>query len=88
MITLETERLKMRMFRDEDLDSYAEICADPEVMRFLGGKPLSRADAWHQMAITIRQSAWPSVWERSSKAKPRSLEFKSEFMASASRGAA
>jgi RimJ/RimL family protein N-acetyltransferase len=53
MITLETDRLKMRMFRDEDIDAYAEICADPEVMRFLGGKALSRGDAWRQMAMFL-----------------------------------
>ncbi|MFL6195668.1 MAG: GNAT family N-acetyltransferase [Thermoanaerobaculia bacterium] len=50
--TLETERLLLRMWRDSDLEEYAAICADPEVMRFLGeGKPLARADAWRQMAM-------------------------------------
>lgn len=40
------------MWRDSDLEEYAAICADPEVMRYLGeGKPLSRADAWRQMAM-------------------------------------
>jgi len=49
---LSTERLLLRPFRDEDLDAYAAICSDPEVMRYLGdGKPLSRADAWRQMAL-------------------------------------
>ena len=48
---LETERLRLRVFRDDDLDAYARICADPEVMRYLGdGKPLTRDDAWRQMA--------------------------------------
>ncbi len=43
MNTIETERLILRMFCDADLDEYAEICADPEVMRYLGeGQPLSR----------------------------------------------
>lgn len=31
--TLTTERLILRAFRDDDLDAYAETCADPEVMR-------------------------------------------------------
>ncbi|HYR87367.1 MAG TPA: GNAT family N-acetyltransferase [Terriglobia bacterium] len=53
MITLETDRLKLRMFREEDIDAYAEICADPDVMRFVGGKPLSRTDAWRQMATIL-----------------------------------
>jgi hypothetical protein len=38
------------MFRQEDIDAYAAMCADPEVMRFLGGKTLSRHDAWRSMA--------------------------------------
>src|SRR5688500_6966706 len=54
MDTLETDRLTLRMFREEDLDAYAAICADPEVMRYLGeGKTLSRAEAWRQMALII-----------------------------------
>jgi len=48
---LQTDRLRLRAFRDEDLDAYAVMCADPEVMRFLGaGVTLSRADAWRSMA--------------------------------------
>lgn len=39
MITLETERLVLRMFRESDLDAYAEMCADPEVMRYLDPVP-------------------------------------------------
>ena len=51
MVTLETARLRLRMFRERDLEAYARICADPEVMRYLGeGKPLTRDDAWRQMA--------------------------------------
>ena len=34
--TLTTDRLILRPFREEDLDAYAEICADAEVMRYLG----------------------------------------------------
>jgi RimJ/RimL family protein N-acetyltransferase len=48
--TLTTDRLVMRAWRDDDLDAYAAITADPEVMRFMGG-PLDRADAWRQMAV-------------------------------------
>ena len=32
---LETDRLKLRMWRESDLDDYAELTADPLVMRFL-----------------------------------------------------
>jgi RimJ/RimL family protein N-acetyltransferase len=40
-----TERLVLRPFRDEDLPHWAELNTDPEVMRFLGGEPLSRAES-------------------------------------------
>jgi len=50
-IVLETPRLRLRQFREADLDAYAEMCADPEVMRYIGtGVTLSRPDAWRSMA--------------------------------------
>jgi len=50
--TRETERLVLRAWRDDDLDAYAQLCADPEVMRHLGnGSTLSREDAWRSMAM-------------------------------------
>jgi RimJ/RimL family protein N-acetyltransferase len=39
-----TERLILRPFQDTDLDAWAALNSDPEVMRYIGG-PLSRADA-------------------------------------------
>jgi RimJ/RimL family protein N-acetyltransferase len=54
MITLETDRLILRMFREDDFEASAKICADPDVMRYLGdGKPLTRAEAWRQMAMIL-----------------------------------
>jgi RimJ/RimL family protein N-acetyltransferase len=53
MPTLDTERLVLRMFRDSDTDAYAEMVADPEVMRFLGGKPMTREEAWRSMAMVV-----------------------------------
>jgi RimJ/RimL family protein N-acetyltransferase len=50
--TLLTPRLRLRAFAQHDLDAYAAIVADDEVTRYLGdGRPLSRSDAWRQMAI-------------------------------------
>lgn len=40
---LETDRLILRPFTLYDLDDFALICADPEVMRFIGnGKPINK----------------------------------------------
>ena len=35
---LETERLLIRPFLSSDTDAYARVVADPEVMRYLGGR--------------------------------------------------
>jgi RimJ/RimL family protein N-acetyltransferase len=49
---LNTERLLLRGFEASDLDAYAAMMADPEVTRYLGDPhPLSRADAWRQLAM-------------------------------------
>ena len=54
MVSLETERLILRMFREDDAEAYARICADPEVMRYLGeGKTLSLLEAWRHMAFLV-----------------------------------
>ena len=50
---IESERLILREFREGDLDAYARICADPEVMRFLGGQPYDRAQSWRHMATML-----------------------------------
>jgi RimJ/RimL family protein N-acetyltransferase len=53
-VQLETERLLLRMWREEtDFGPYAELCADPEVMRFLGGKPMSTMEAWRHFALLV-----------------------------------
>jgi RimJ/RimL family protein N-acetyltransferase len=52
MVTLETKRLVMRLFRESDFDDYAALCADPEVMRYIGdGQPLPRPLAWRKLAM-------------------------------------
>lgn len=54
MTTLETDRLVLRMFREDDFDQYAAICADPQVTRYLSqGQPLARWEAWRQMATIL-----------------------------------
>jgi RimJ/RimL family protein N-acetyltransferase len=49
--TLETPRLLLRQFRQNDSDALAALHADPEVMKFLGdGRPKARAEMWLAMA--------------------------------------
>ena len=53
-VTLETERLRLRAFRKADHAPYAEICADPEVMRYLGtGVTLNSLETWRAMAAAL-----------------------------------
>jgi RimJ/RimL family protein N-acetyltransferase len=47
-----TTRLRLRAFASSDIDAYAAMMSDPEVTRVLGdGRPLSRAEAWRQLAM-------------------------------------
>lgn len=54
MQTIDTPRLRLRQLVHSDFDAYASLCADPEVMRYVGdGRPLSRGDAWRQLAMLV-----------------------------------
>ncbi|HEY0113797.1 MAG TPA: GNAT family N-acetyltransferase [Allosphingosinicella sp.] len=50
--TLQTERLRLRAIRESDLDRWTEVCADPEVVRYLGGSAFSREDTWRRLLTT------------------------------------
>jgi RimJ/RimL family protein N-acetyltransferase len=54
--TLTTERLLLRPLRHEDTDAFAALCADDEVMRWLGGT-MDRHTAWRHMATLAGH--WP-----------------------------
>lgn len=55
---LRTPRLRLRAFRQSDLDDYATICADAEVMRYIGaGGPIGRDAAWRHMALFLGEWA-------------------------------
>lgn len=43
---LETERLRLRPYAPEDFDRYAQMWAEPDVVRFIGGKPFDREASW------------------------------------------
>ena len=51
-VQLETDRLIMRQWRNDDFEPYLELCSDAEVMHFLGaGKPLDRVECWRHLAF-------------------------------------
>jgi RimJ/RimL family protein N-acetyltransferase len=52
--SLATARLRLRAFRKSDLDAYAAMCADEEVMRHIGaGGAVGTDVAWRQMAFFL-----------------------------------
>ncbi|HYC58255.1 MAG TPA: GNAT family N-acetyltransferase [Thermoanaerobaculia bacterium] len=69
MIILETERLLFRDHVPEDLDAFADMEADPEVRRFVGGQPRSRADAERKFRNTFlrpasdRMRLWATIFK-------------------------
>lgn len=51
---IQTDRLLLRAWRPDDIEDYARISADPDVMRYLGnGQPVTRPDAWRAMAMFV-----------------------------------
>lgn len=73
---LETPRLRLRDWRNDDLIAFAALNADPEVMRYFP-KPLSRAGsdalAAHIRAA-LRRHGW-GLWAVEPKAAPRFAGF-------------
>ena len=53
MREIETARLRLRTWREDDLAPYARICADPEVMRYLSG-PMTREHSEQQISKFVR----------------------------------
>ncbi|MEA2998576.1 MAG: hypothetical protein QOH04_546 [Sphingomonadales bacterium] len=54
---VETERLRLRAFRESDLEAQAKVMGDPEVVRHLGGTPFSREETWRRIAMA--SGLWP-----------------------------
>ena len=52
-VRLETDRLILRMIRLEDFEAYAALSADPEIMKFLGGKTWDRLESWRYMCAIV-----------------------------------
>ena len=53
---IETDRLILRKIDPEgDFDEWAKSMADEGTVRYLGIKPMNRAEAWRNMALAIGQ---------------------------------
>lgn len=51
---VDTPRLRLRAFDQQDLDAYAAMCADEEVMRYIGtGQVVGPEVAWRHMALFL-----------------------------------
>ena len=51
---IETERLILRQVDpDRDFDPWAKAMADEHTVRYLGTKPMNRAESWRSMAMAI-----------------------------------
>jgi RimJ/RimL family protein N-acetyltransferase len=46
---IETERLRLRGHRPDDLDACAAMWGDPVVARFIGGRPSTREETWGRL---------------------------------------
>jgi RimJ/RimL family protein N-acetyltransferase len=54
---LETERLLLRGFREDDLDEHAAILSDPVVMEHFGGHLFGREESWRRLLGGV--GLWP-----------------------------
>jgi [ribosomal protein S5]-alanine N-acetyltransferase len=52
-LKIETERLILRPFNLHDLDAFALICADPDVMRFIGNGKAIEKEATKELLVWI-----------------------------------
>jgi len=50
---LVSERLRIRHWKASDIDAYAALCADEDVMLHLGGAAFDRLGSWRHMAMMV-----------------------------------
>ena len=70
--TIETERVYLRPFTFDDLDAFAVICSDQDVMRYIGaGRPLSREETQVRLNAIIehRDKNGFGVWAAVDRSK-------------------
>ena len=72
---LETPRLTLRQFREDDVDAWSAICAEPEVIRHasLAGVPLTREQSakWLRSMLDHWQAHGYGMWAVEEKATGR-----------------
>lgn len=51
--TIESERLIFRKWTNDDVGEYAAICADPQVMQYMGGQTFNRMETWRHIAFML-----------------------------------
>jgi RimJ/RimL family protein N-acetyltransferase len=50
---IETERLRLRMHRQDDFSACAAMWADPDVTKYIGGKPSTAQQTWSRLLAYI-----------------------------------
>jgi RimJ/RimL family protein N-acetyltransferase len=70
---VETARLRMRGHRPEDHESCAAMWSDPEVVRYVGGRPLTGEEVWDRMLRYAGHWVWTGygLWVVEEKAARR-----------------
>lgn len=53
---IETERLRLRGHTQDDFEAVAAMWADPDVVRYIGGRPSTREESW------ARLLRYPGMW--------------------------
>jgi len=59
---IETERLVLRRFCQDDLDAHAATLGDEDVMRHIGGQPLNREDSWRRLLSGLGMWSLIGMW--------------------------
>ena len=72
---IETARLRLRPLSANDLDTWATVTSNPEVVRYLGGTLLSREETWRRILATA--GSWTILgygyWAVEAKDEPRMI---------------
>jgi Acetyltransferase (GNAT) domain len=59
-VFLETERLRLRRFTDEDVENLVELDSDPDVMHFInGGRPTARDEVENELLPAFGRAERP-----------------------------